>query len=68
MIEGAELSIYLQNGKMTTLDLSPMQLKTIVLALGLSFPDEDSYRCFSDKGLSEIINLLQKKIKIAPRE
>lgn len=67
MVESAELTIYFQNGQMTTLDLSPLQLKTIILALGLSFPDENSYRCISDKALPEIINFLQQKIKIVPR-
>lgn len=67
MIESAELTIYLQDGQMTSLELSPMQLKTIILALGLSFQGETSYRCFSDKSLQEIINLLQQKIKIIPR-
>lgn len=68
MIESAELTIYLQDGQMTSLELSPMQLKTLILALGLSFQGETSYRCFSDKGLQEVIKLLQQKIKIAPRE
>lgn len=67
MIESAELTIYLQDGQMTSLELSPMQLKTIILALGLSFQDETSYQCFSDKGLSTIIDLLQTRIKIAPQ-
>ena len=66
MIESAELNIYFANGQMTTLDLSPLQLKTIVLALGISFPDESSYRCISDKALPAIIEHLQKKIKFIP--
>ena len=64
MIESAELNIYFKNGEMTTIDLSPMQLKTIVVALGLSFPDEASVACFSDKSLNDIVDYLQKRIKI----
>lgn len=68
MIESAELNIYLQNGQMTTIDLSPLQLKTIVVALGLSFPDENSVACFSDKALPGIIEHLQKRIKVKPQD
>lgn len=66
MVESAELNIYFKNGEMTTVDLSPLQLKTIVVALGLSFPDENSVNCFSDKSLANIVEYLQKHIKIKP--
>lgn len=66
MIESAELNVYFKNGEMTTIDLSPMQLKTIVVALGLSFPDENSVACFSDKSLTDIVDHLQNHIKLKP--
>lgn len=68
MIEGAELNVYFENGENATLDLTPLQLKTILVALGLSFTSETSYRCISDQALPGIINLLQQKVKIITTE
>lgn len=68
MIEAAELTIYLQNGNQTTIELSPMQLKTIAVALGLSFQGDTSYRCISDQALPAVIEHLQKVIKVVPKK
>lgn len=63
MIESAELNIYFANGQTMEVGLTALQLKTVMVALGLSFQDERYYSCIADKDLPAIIDYLQQKIK-----
>ena len=63
MIESAGLNIYFANGQNIEVGLTALQLKTVMVALGLSFHDERYYSCIADKDLPAIIDHLQQKIR-----
>ena len=67
-IEGVEVNIYFDDetndGQCSTIDLSPMQTKVMLAALGITNIGENTINCFSDEGLQKVLNLLRERIKI----
>jgi len=62
MIEGAELTVYVNNGENITIDLSPVQLAGIVMLLGIEYNtansavtmfSDDTVKLLIQKGLSQ---------------
>lgn len=63
-ITDAFLEIEINNDDCWNLDLSPIQLKAIFLALGISFKGNNSYKCLSDESIEKyFIPALEKEHK-----
>lgn len=58
-IISANLNIEFINGEEINLELSAMQLKAVCLALGINDVTSTSYNCYSDNGLTVIIEKLK---------
>ena len=54
MIKSAEITLYTDNFDTVELQLSPMQLKTIIQILGINFQNQNSYNCHSDETLKRL--------------
>lgn len=67
MIKNAELTLYDENFDSIELQLSPMQLKTIIQILGINFADEHSYNCHSDNTLKRLFEYDGNPLKLIPK-
>lgn len=66
MIKHAELTLYDENFDSIELELSPIQLKTIVQILGINFQNENSYNCHTDETLMRLFEDKGNPLKLKP--
>ena len=53
--EGAELTIYTEEGEELNIPLNYVQICIIIKALGITNISSTNYSCFGDKALNEIL-------------
>lgn len=53
--EGAELDIYLTNGDVVPLDVTPTMLQAMLTVIGFQVTGADSYKTFSDQTIRQRI-------------
>ncbi len=64
MIESVELSIWLDNGTYSEIELSPMQTLMILKILGIK-PQTDTYiSCYSDETLKSFLTMKANPLKL----
>lgn len=63
-INSAELRFYLKDESEVPISLSSEQLKAVIKILGFQVGVDDTYSCFSDKGLKDLYTMKGNPLRL----